>query len=148
MDLVSLVKHYEGFAKLATLKPVPTAVPYLCPAGYWTRGYGSLCRQDSPPITEPEACILLDQDLARSRGQVLVLTKPRLAPYQADALTSFVFNLGAGRYRGSTLRAVINREEWERVPGELSRWVFGGGQRLPGLVKRREAEIAMWLGIT
>jgi lysozyme len=146
MDLVSLVKHYEGFAKLATLKPVPTAVPYLCPAGYWTRGYGSLCKPDSPSITEPEACVLLDKDLSRSRTQVLALTKPLLPPNKVDALTSFVFNLGSGRYRGSTLRAVINRGEFDKVPGEMLRWVYGGGQRLRGLELRREAEVVMWLG--
>jgi len=60
------------------------------------------------------------------------------------AICDFVFNLGAGRLQSSTLRRKINTEEWDDVPYELSRWVYGGGKKLRGLVLRREAESAFF----
>lgn len=144
MDLVPLVKHFEGLHRIVRRTPAISVAPYICPAGYWTIGYGHVCRQDTPEIGEPEAERLLYSDLQTARGQTLALTRWPLQAPQIDALTSFVFNLGISRYRASTLRAVINRGELDRVPGELRRWVFGGGQKLPGLVLRREAEIELF----
>jgi lysozyme len=51
------------------------------------------------------------------------------------------FNLGAGSLQRSTLRRKINREEHEDVPAEFLRWVWAGGKKLCGLVRRRKAEI-------
>ena len=56
------------------------------------------------------------------------------------AITDFVYNLGSGRYRPSTLRTRINAGEWDEAAHELQRWVRGGGRVLPGLVRRRSAE--------
>jgi lysozyme len=148
MDLVPLVKHFEGLHRVVRRTPAVSVAPYLCPANYWTIGYGHLCRQDHPEIGEPEAEAFLERDLAVSRAQMLSLTRPRLAQHQEDALTSFVFNLGVGRYRGSTMRALVNRGEFDAVPEQLQRWVFAGGRKLPGLVLRREAEARLWSGIT
>jgi lysozyme len=144
VDLVPLVKHFEGLHRVVRRTPAISVAPYICPAGYWTIGYGHVCRQDHPEISEPVAESLLHSDLLMARGQTLALTRWPLQAPQIDALTSFVFNLGISRYRGSTLRAVINRGELDRVPGELRRWVFGGGKRLAGLVLRREAEIELF----
>jgi lysozyme len=60
------------------------------------------------------------------------------------AIVDFTFNLGAGRLQASTLRRQINQRDWPAAASELSRWVYGGGKVLPGLVTRREAEAA-WL---
>lgn len=140
-----MAKGFEGFHRVVKHSLPVMATPYLCPAGYWTKGYGRLCRETDPPCTEPEAETWLIEDLATARAQVLALTKPQLSDNQLDALTDWVFNLGSGRYRGSTLRAVINRQEFDRVPAEIRRWVYGGGKKLPGLVARREAEVILWL---
>jgi lysozyme len=53
---------------------------------------------------------------------------------------SFTFNLGAGALQRSTLRRKVNREEHADVPAELSKWVWAGGKKLKGLVRRRSAE--------
>jgi lysozyme len=53
------------------------------------------------------------------------------------------FNLGAGRVRTSTLRRRINQMDWAGAALELRKWVHGGGRVLPGLVARRQAEIAL-----
>ena len=59
---------------------------------------------------------------------------------QFDALVSFVFNVGAGAFGGSTLLRRLNQGEYKAVPAELMRWVNSGGRPLPGLVRRRQAE--------
>ena len=60
------------------------------------------------------------------------------------AVVDFTFNLGVGRLQTSTLRRRINQRDWSSAAQELRRWVYGGGKVLPGLVTRREAEVA-WL---
>ena len=57
----------------------------------------------------------------------------------------FTFNLGAGRLQTSTLRRRVNQRDWTAAGQELRRWVYGGGKVLPGLVTRREAEVALIL---
>lgn len=61
------------------------------------------------------------------------------------AIVDFTFNLGAGRLQTSTLRRRINQRDWIAAGQELRRWVYGGGKVLPGLVTRREAEVALLL---
>lgn len=65
------------------------------------------------------------------------------SPERLAAIIDFTFNLGAGSLKASTLRKRINAGRWEDVPYELRKWVKGGGKVLPGLVKRREAEIGL-----
>lgn len=120
------------------------AHPYVCPAGYWTIGYGRLCDPRHPPISETQAEAYLAQDLMTAMQATLrycpVLStesESRLA-----AIIDFTFNLGAGRLQTSTLRRRVNQRDWQGVAIELRRWVYGGGRVLPGLVLRRSAEIA------
>jgi lysozyme len=148
MELVPLVKHFEGLHRIVRRQPAISVAPYLCPAGYWTIGYGHLCRPEQEEIDEALAEQLLHVDLDVARKQVFRLAPVPMSGHQLDALSSFVFNLGASRFRGSTLRAHLLRNEFEEVPNQLRRWVFAGGRRLPGLVARREAEVDLWLGIT
>jgi lysozyme len=61
------------------------------------------------------------------------------------AIVDFTFNLGAGRLQASTLRRRVNQRDWVAARQELSRWVYGGGKVLPGLVARREAEVGLLL---
>ena len=63
-----------------------------------------------------------------------------------DALGSFAFNLGAGAPWRSTLRRKVNREEHDAVPAEFRRWVWAGGRKLKGLIRRRKAEAALYAG--
>lgn len=140
---MELAKRFEGFHRVSKEGP-ERAHPYVCPAGYWTIGYGHLCQPDHPPITEAEAEAYLLQDLRTAHAATLrycpvLATEPkgRLA-----AIVDFTFNLGAGRLQASTLRRRINQQAWNQAASELRRWVYGGGKRLSGLARRREAEIA------
>ena len=63
-----------------------------------------------------------------------------------NALVSFAFNLGAGALQRSRLRRKVNREEHSAVPAEFQRWVWAGGRRLKGLVRRREAKAVLDAG--
>ncbi len=142
---VDLAKQYEGFHRVPKNDP-GRAYPYLCPAGYWTIGYGHLCDPKHPPITEADADAYLARDLTTALDATLrycpvLATEPeeRLA-----AVVDFTFNLGAGRLQSSTLRRRVNQKHWQDAAAELRRWVHGGGRILPGLVARREIE-ARWL---
>jgi lysozyme len=142
---VDLAKRFEGFHRVPKADP-GRAHPYICPAGYWTIGYGHLCDPKHLPITETEAEIYLARDLQSALAATLrfcpvLATEPesRLA-----AIVDFTFNLGVGRLQTSTLRRRVNQRDWAAAARELRRWVYGGGKVLPGLVTRRETEAA-WL---
>lgn len=145
---IELAKRFEGFERKVKRGIEITAVPYICPAGYWTIGFGHLCDQKHPPITEAEAEIYLRHDLQVALSGTLrccpvLATEPdgRLA-----AIVDFTFNLGAGRLQTSTLRRRVNQRDWVNAEKELGRWVYGGGRALPGLIARRQAECLMLRG--
>lgn len=137
-----LCREFEGLS----LKP------YICPAGYATIGYGATFYPTGrrvlitdQPITREVANEILIYDLQKflsgvlSQCPVLSGQTNRLA-----AVTDFAFNLGLGRLKASTLRKKINEGDYEAAKVELAKWVRGGGRVLPGLVRRRAAEIRLF----
>jgi len=126
--------------------------PYYDPVGLPTIGYGHLLSRTAwkplnqfPAISVAQAEALLRADLMKAAGVVMRLVKVKLNANQIAALIDFVFNAGAGNFEISTLRRVINRGDLAAVPTQLMRWVYAKGVRLPGLVKRRKAEAALWV---
>ncbi|MBI3453386.1 MAG: lysozyme [Rhodospirillales bacterium] len=124
--------------------------PYLDPAGYWTIGYGAIrnargapVMADTPAIDEATALAMLARDIASAEAAVRRLVPVPLTDDQRVALTDFVFNLGAGAFRSSTLRARIRRGD-PRAAEEFMRWVYAGGRKLAGLVRRRAAEQGLY----
>jgi lysozyme len=97
-------------------------------------------------VDEDEALDLLRKDVAVAERAVLRLINVPLTQGQFDALVSFTFNLGSGALQRSTLRRKVNREEHDDVPAEFMKWVWAGGRKLKGLVKRRKAEVAFYRG--
>ena len=92
------------------------AVPYVCPTGFWTIGYGHLCAQNHPPITQDKVEAYLAQDLVKALNAMLrycpVLV---IAPeHRLAAIVGFTFNIRAGRLQASTLRRRINRQDWSK----------------------------------
>jgi len=145
-EAITLAKHFEGFHRVPKSDPLRRARPYVCPAGYWTIGYGRLCSPNHPPITQDQAEDYLEEDLKRALNAAL-----RCCPVLASepsarlaAVVDFAFNLGTGRLEASTLRRRINQRNWVQAAGELRRWVHGAGRVLPGLVARREAEVQLF----
>ena len=98
----------------------------------------------SAGIDEAQAEELLRQDAQIAERAVLRLINVPLTDGQFDALVSFTYNLGGGALQRSTLRRKINREAHAEVPEQFMRWVWAGGRKLKGLVRRRKAEVTLY----
>lgn len=138
---LGLCKRFEGLY----LKP------YLCPAGVATIGYGTIRYENGTRVTLADPAITperAEQLLRWEIDRICVPAVARLCP-GADtagrqaALIDFAYNLGTGALRASTLRKRVNAGDWDAVPAELAKWVYGGGRRLKGLERRRAAEAAL-----
>ena len=141
---IELAKRFEGFQRVPKSDPTK-AHPYICPAGYWTIGYGRLCSPQHPPVSREQAETYLREDLRTALAATLRFCPVLAAEPEGRlaAIVDFTFNLGAGRLQTSTLRRRINQRDWAAAANELGRWVYGGGKVLPGLVTRRAAERAL-----
>jgi lysozyme len=96
-------------------------------------------------ITQQQADAWLAADLANAASDVSRLA-PKRTQNQFDALTDFVFNLGASALAGSTLLRLHNAGDYAEAAKQFSEWVFCKGKVLPGLVHRRAAEARLYLG--
>lgn len=133
---LKFIKQFEGLRLQA----------YKCPADRWTIGYGHTADVSANDvITEAQANSLLCQDVAESERAVNQYVHVPLTQSQFDALVSFVFNLGVGNFRTSTLLKKLNAGDDDGAAQEFGRWIHAGGKALPGLVRRREAERALFL---
>jgi len=157
---VELIKSFEGI-----LDGDPSTVnldPYLCPAGYWTIGWGHVAldprgkqikgaenkgqaRAVYPGgITRAEAEVLLTDDVRRFSAGVEQLVKTTISDGRFCALVSFAFNVGVGALERSTLLKLVNQGVFDQVGPQFLRWTKAGGKELAGLKRRREAEAALW----
>ena len=126
--------------------------PYLCPANVPTIGVGATFYEDGrrvsladPPITRDRAMQLLEWELSHCLPKVLALCPPlrEWGEKATGAILDFAFNCGTGALSSSTLRRRINADDEDGAKAELMKWVRGGGRVLPGLVRRRAAEVAL-----
>jgi lysozyme len=148
--------------------------PYLCPADLWTVGWGEVLYQDQiklPVIRKEGYRGPIRKEYKLKNEDNRVWTKPeleqrfkgllvsfergvlRLAPNLAgrqgifDACVCLAYNIGLGGFQRSTLRQRILRDEsLESIAEGFMMWTKGGGRELPGLVRRRKAEVALFLG--
>ena len=135
---IDLVKASEGCRLTA----------YRDAVGVLTIGYGSTGGiHEGQTITQEQADVLLLDDLDGAADAVRSMVTVELTQGQFDALTSFCFNLGAGRLRDSTLLRLLNEGKYDQAANQFQYWTLAGGVRLPGLVKRRAAERSLYLGI-
>ncbi len=132
---IGLIKRFEGLRLKA----------YLCPAGKPTIGYGHTKDVKlGDVITEEEAEQLLLEDLIVVENEI---NKHNLDinQNQFDALVSFVYNVGVGNFRTSTLLKKIKTDPNDKtIANEFKRWVYSNGKKPPGLVKRREEEAKLY----
>jgi lysozyme len=148
-----MIKHHEGVRYK----------PYRCPAKLWTVGVGHVLypnqgrlpldqrdafpleQNDNRTFSKDEVDGLLAFDLQRFETGITRLFPMVLTTGQNDALTSFAFNLGLGGLQRSTLRQKVIRNEIQEAADEFLKFTRGGGKVLPGLVKRRNDERALFL---
>lgn len=138
-----LCRRFEGFS----------SKPYICPAGYPTIGYGTVYKPGGEKVTMQDMPIsqaLAEEWLVHELRHTYAPGVVRLCPASVgnerlfNALVDFCYNLGVGRLQSSTLRRKVNAGDMDGAKEQLMRWVRGGGRVLPGLVKRRAAEVALF----
>ena len=138
-DGISLIKEFEGL-RLES---------YHCASGIPTIGYGHTGPDVYPDqvITEPEAEALLVKDLKRFEEAVSRIIIVPLTQHEFDAIVSFTFNCGEGALQESTFRRRMNAGEEKPLcfKEEFPKWVKGPNGPLPGLVRRRDAEVDLAL---
>ncbi|KAM5358111.1 hypothetical protein ACJZ2D_015578 [Fusarium nematophilum] len=141
---VNLISSFEGFR----------ANIYKDAAGYPTVGYGHLCKNNkctdvkySIPLSKANGKKLLADDMAKFEKCITAMlnSKVTLNKNQYGALISWSFNMGCGAAKSSTLVKRLNKGESPNkvISQELPKWVYAGGKKLNGLVRRRNAEIAL-----
>lgn len=130
-----LIKQFEGLRLEA----------YLCPAGIWTIGYGHTSGvSPNSFITIQEADEYLHRDVAAIEMQLNKLNLS-LRQCQWDAIVSFVFNVGIGNFKASTLLAKIRiNPDDNSIIDEFLRWVYANGKVMRGLQKRRLTEMKLY----
>lgn len=144
----AVVKRIEGFS----------ATPYddngAQPGGTWTIGYGTIrdannspVTPNTAPITEAEAVTLLLRDMLGAAKDVDARVHPALFVHEAAALISWTYNLGGGNLAKSTMLTDLNAGQKQKVPDEMRKWITQAGKPLLGLLRRRWAEAAIFVGV-
>lgn len=133
---IDLIKRFEGLQTEA----------YRCPAGILTIGYGHTHGVKMGDKCSPsQAEEWLRQDCLAAEMTIRMHVKKTLNQNQFDALVSFIFNLGAVDFIGSTLLKKLNAGDYAGAASEFGRWVNVCGRKFSGLVKRRAAEKTLFL---
>jgi lysozyme len=150
---ITMIIHHEGVRYR----------PYRCPAHLWTIGVGhvlypeqgklpvearktfALRKEDDRTFTKDEVNQILEKDLQRFIVGVNRFCPSGLNQNRLGALVSFAFNVGLGTLQRSTLRQKHNRGDFEGAAEELLKFTKAAGRVLPGLVKRRNDERALYL---
>lgn len=116
--------------------------PYKDPIGVVTVCYGHTGKDIvwGRYYSTSDCDALLKADLVKVSKQVDPLIKVPTTETQKAALYSFVYNVGVGNFRESTLLLKLNAGDYTAACGELQRWVYAGGKKWKGLISRREVE--------
>jgi len=127
--------------------------PYQDSGGVWTIGFGyvyltdgSMVSADTPPITQTKAMSLLRLVLSSTASRVDALLPASATDNQRAALYSFAYNEGVGALEHSTLLRLFLAGQIENAAQQFLAWVYADGQKLAGLVTRREIERDVFLG--
>ena len=132
---IALIKEFEGLRLKA----------YQCPGGVWTIGYGHTAGvKPGMVITKAQAEEYLKADLIAFERYLNGLGLD-LNQNQFDALVSFIYNVGTGNFSSSTLlRKIRMNHQDNSIMDEFLRWVYSKGRVLPGLQRRRLAEMKLY----
>jgi lysozyme len=128
----SIIKKWEGLR----LKS------YRCSAGVLTIGFG----HTGPDVIEgmeidlDEADAMLWSDMWEASDCIDTYVEVPISDQQKAALISFVFNLGCGNFRNSSMLRLLNSSQYEAAAQQFNRWTKAAGKELPGLVARRADE--------
>lgn len=134
---LAMLQGLEGFS----------STPYADHKGY-SIGYGHLIQpgEDLTYVTQEQAVQLLAQDVAGAQAAVAAAVRVGLSQNQFDALVSFVYNVGAGAFRSSTLLKLLNAGDYAGAAAQFPRWINASGAPSPALVARRGQEQNLFEG--
>ena len=127
------------------------ASAYLCPAKVWTIGIGTTVYPNGLKVkkgdkcTQEQALEYLQHDLKSFEKTVNDSVKVDLTQNQFDALVSLTYNIGSTAFKNSTLLKKLNAKDYAGAADQFLVWNKGGGKVLKGLVRRRDAERALFL---
>jgi lysozyme len=132
-----LIESFEGRRNRA----------YRCPAGIWTCGIGCAGPDIGPDTewTDDEVEARFSADLRKFEVGINKLVTAPITQPMFDALVSLAFNVGLHNFKNSTLLKMLNKGAYRQAADEFGRWCHAGSVVLPGLVRRRRAEAAMFL---
>ncbi|MCM1957928.1 lysozyme [Acinetobacter modestus] len=137
---IDLISSFEGIRLNA----------YDDGVGVWTIGIGTTTYPDGVKVKKGDKCTLeqakeyFAHDLKRFEASVNNLVKVPLSQNQFDALVSLVYNIGSGNFGSSTLLKKLNVKDYQGAADQFPRWNKAKGKVLNGLVRRREAERALF----
>ena len=137
---LAMIRTFEGFRGKA----------YRDAVGVWTIGFGHTSMAGPPQVkpgmtvTRDKATQILARDIETFAEGVAGLLTSEVTSNQFSALVSFAYNVGLGNFRKSSVLKAVNAGDHDVVPRRLALWNKAGGRVLPGLVKRRAAEAALF----
>ena len=159
-DFYKLLIQLEGFPPCS--EEHKRFVPYLCPAGIWTHGFGSLLYGAEDTLLTSKNCdfnyalkvsnvrnlndctaLLIRELEKRSQKLFLIFRDTDLLPHQYEALLLFYYNCGYSE----TLFSMVNEKKPLTV---ISNWwrnhyITANGKKLNGLIRRREIEAMLFI---
>lgn len=149
---LALIKSFEGcvlyvYDDADKHDPHPIVMPGQAVVGTLTVGFGHTGDDVKPglTITQAHADALLAADLAKFESGVNNMLARSINSNEFSAMVSFAFNVGLGALQSSTLLRLVNLGEMTQAADQFHQWVNAGGNVLPGLVRRRAAERALFL---
>lgn len=134
---IDLIKKFEGCKLYA----------YKDSVGVWTIGWGNTSHAKAGmSITQQQAESFLKDDI-KPVETLLNGMGINYTQNQFDALTSWIFNLGQGNFKSSTMyKYIVAKKSDIEITDQMVKWHNAGGKPLLGLKKRRCAEANMFLG--
>lgn len=140
---IDLIKKFEGLS----------LVPYNCPAGHATIGYGH--KLHNGPVTDADktgyvgfsaddAEAMLKTDVERFQVYVQRQVPAAVNQNQFDALVSLAYNIPASLATGTGLSLALGAHNWEQAGEQILRWHHMGAKDVAGLLNRRIAEKALF----
>lgn len=146
-DCLDLVKSFEGYHRELS---DGSAAAYLDPVMIPTIGWGTIQYPDGKKVqmgdirTRKQCEAYLMHEIEQKAAGVANSVKVPLTQSMFDALTSFTYNVGLQAFRDSTVLRLLNAGDYSGAAAQFPRWVKGGGKTLPGLVRRRDSEQALF----
>jgi len=133
VDELDLIRRFEGFTPRASWD-----------YQQYSNGYGTKAAHPGEVIDQATANQRLSDEAGKVGSWVNQNVKVPLTPEQRAALVSFGYNTGTGSL--DNLLPDINSGNFDRVAGRMLSYNHAGGEVLPGLTTRRQAEASLLLG--